>query len=132
MITPFINFEGQAGEAIAFYETVFDVRDKKVMLYKDMPEEMKQHFTSDTDHYVMHAEMTINGSSVWFGDTTEGINAGNLVTLAVPLPSKEEVQRVFDLLKVDGTVHMEPMPTFYSPLFGMVEDKFGVIWHLIC
>ncbi len=132
MITPFINFEGKASEAIAFYETVFDVRDKRVMLYKDMPEEMKSHFPSDTEHYVMHAEMTINGSPVWFGDTLEEINAGNLVTLSVPLPSKEEVQTAFDKLKEGGIVHMELMPTFYSPLFGTVEDKFGVIWHLIC
>ncbi len=132
MIVPFINFEGKAGEAIAFYETVFDVRDKRVALFKDMPEEMKQHFSRDTDHYVMHSEMTINGTPVWIGDTTLGIDAGNLVTLSVPLASKEEVQQAFDKLKEGGTVHMELMPTFYSPLFGTVEDKFGVIWHLIC
>ncbi len=132
MITPFINFAGKAGEAIAFYETVFEVKDKKVMLYKDMPADMKQHFSPDTDHYVMHAEMTINGTKVWIGDTTQGITSGDMVSLAVPLSSKEDVQHVFNKLKAGGTILMELSPTFYSPLFGAVQDQFGVIWHLIC
>ncbi len=132
MIIPFINFAGKAGEAIAFYETVFDIKDKKVMLYKDMPADMKSHFPANTDHYVLHAEMVINGTQVWIGDSTEKTESGDLVTLAVPLSSKEEVQKAFDKLKVGGKVYMELAPTFYSPLFGTVEDKFGVIWHLIC
>ncbi len=132
MITPFLNFAGKAGEAIAFYETIFEVKDKKVMYYKDMPEEMKPNFPPNTEHYVMHAEMVINGTQVWIGDTTQGIMPGDMVSLSVPLPSKEEVQRVFDKLKAGGKVHMDLTPTFYSPLFGTVEDKFGVIWHLIC
>lgn len=132
MIIPFINFAGQAGEAIAFYETVFNITDKKVSLFKDMPAEMKVHFSSETDHYVMHAQMNINGSQVWIGDTVQEISPGDMISLSVPLSSEEEVRKVFDLLKVGGTIHMELTPTFYSPLFGTVEDKFGVIWHLIC
>lgn len=132
MIIPFINFAGKAGEAIAFYETVFEVKDKKVHLFKEMPEEMKQHFSRDTDHYVMHAEMVINGTQVWIGDTTQGINPGDMVSLSVTLSWQKEVREVFDKLKEGGEVYMELQPTFYSPLFGTVKDKFGVIWHLIC
>ncbi len=132
MIIPFVNFAGKAGEAIAFYEKAFDIQNKQVALFKDMPAEMKSHFPPETDHYVMHAEMTINGSPVWIGDTTQGIAPGNMVSLSVPLSSKEEVQKAFDILKVGGKIHMDLAPTFYSPMFGTVEDKFGVIWHLIC
>lgn len=132
MIIPFIIFAGQAGEAIAFYETVFDVKDKKVHLFKDMPEDMKRHFSRDTDHYVMHGEMVINGTQVWMGDTAEGITPGDMVSISVPLPSPEEVRETFNKLKAGGEVCMELEPTFYSPLFGTVKDKFGVIWHLIC
>ncbi len=132
MIIPFINFAGKANEAIAFYETVFDVKDKKVALFRDMPEEMKQHFPRDTDNYVMHAEMVINGTQVWIGDTTQGITSGDMVSLSVPLSSPEEVRSTFDKLKEGGEVYMELEPTFYSPLFGTVRDRFGVIWHLIC
>ena len=132
MIVPFINFAGQAGEAIALYETVFNVQDKKVFLFKDMPAEMKSHFLPETDHYVMHSEMTINGTPVWIGDTVQGITPGDMVSLSVPMASQEEIRTAFDKLKAGGKVHMELAPTFYSPLFGTIQDKFGVIWHLIC
>jgi PhnB protein len=131
MIIPFINFAGQAGEAIALYEDVFEVKDKRVVYYSDMPSEMKSHFPAETDNYVMHAEMSINGTQVWIGDTTQGITAGDMVSLSVPMSSEEEMHRVFDKLKTGGKVFMELAPTFYSPLFGTVQDKFGVIWHLI-
>ncbi|MDR2935941.1 MAG: VOC family protein [Rikenellaceae bacterium] len=132
MIVPFINFAGRAGEAIAFYETVFEITDKQVFLFKDMPEEMKRHFPRETDHYVMHAEMTVGGTKVWIGDTVQGVTSGDMVSLSVPLATTDEVRAAFDKLNVGGEVLMELEKTFYSPLFGTVKDKFGIIWHLIC
>lgn len=132
MIIPFITFAGEAAEAIAFYESVFEVADKKVFYYRDMPEDMERHFSRDTDGYVMHSEMTVNGTRIWICDTVQDVARGDMVTLSVPLASREDVRRVFDKLKEDGTVLMELAETFYSPLCGDVKDKFGVIWHLIC
>lgn len=132
MIIPFINFAGKAGAAIAFYETVFEVKDKRVMYYKDMPADLKPHFPPETENYVLHSEMSINGTKVWIGDSSEGVTPGDMVSLAVSLSSKEDVQKTFDLLQAGGIVLMDPIPTFYSPMFGAVKDKFGVVWHLIC
>lgn len=132
MIVPFINFAGQAGEAITLYETVFDVQGKEVHYYRDMPADLKPHFPPETDNYVMHSEMTINGTTIWIGDSMQAVTSGEMVSLSVPLASTEEVRVAFDKLKEGGTVLMEPEPTFYSPLFGSVKDRFGVIWHLIC
>ncbi len=132
MIIPFLNFAGQAGEAIALYETIFEIKNKKVAYFRDMPAEMKSHFPKETENYVMHAEMTINNSEVWIGDTIQGITVGDMVSLSVPFSSQEELRKAFDKLKTGGKIHMELAPTFYSPLFGTIQDKFGVIWHLIC
>ncbi len=132
MIIPFINFAGQAGEAIALYETVFDIQNKRVAFYKDMPADMKQHFPKEAESYILHAEMTINGTEVWIGDTMQGITSSDMVSLSVPFSSQEEIRTAFDKLKTDGKVLMELTLTFFSPLFGTVEDKFGVIWHFIC
>ncbi len=131
MLIPFLNFAGKAAEAIAFYETVFAITDKQVSLYGEMPAEMRQHFPPDTDHYVLHSEMKINGSTVWIGDSTQDTAPGDQLTLAVPFATKGEVQVAFDKLSSGGQVHMPLAQTFYSPLFGTVEDRFGVIWHLI-
>lgn len=133
MLIPFINFGGQAAEAIALYEMVFEVTDKQVFFFRDMPEEMKSHFPPETMGYVMHSEMKINGSAVWIGDSVQGTTPGDRVTISVPYATVEEVRTTFDkLMAAGGEALMEPEQTFYSPLFGTVRDRFGVIWHLIC
>ena len=132
MIIPFINFKELAGEAIAFYETVFEVKNKQVSYYHDIPDHLKEHFPDYTMNNVLHAEMILNGSPIWISDTTEEVVDGELVTLAIPFTSEEDVLNAFNKLKIDGTVLMEPERTDYSPFLGMVKDKFGVIWHLIC
>lgn len=131
MLIPYINFTGQAAEAIAFYETVFEVKNKEVMLYKDVPEDTKRSFPPGTDHYVAHAELTINGTIVWIGDSLKEAIPGTKVVIAIPLSSKEAAREVFDKLKAGGTVLMELESTFYSPAVGVIKDKFGVVWHPI-
>jgi PhnB protein len=49
----------------------------------------------------------------------------------VNIGDKEEVKRIFDELKVDGEVLVELQQTFFSELYGMVEDKFGIIWQIL-
>ncbi len=133
MIIPFINFAGQAAEAIALYETVFDVQNKQVMLYKDMPADVKHNFPPESEDRIMHAEMSFNGTLVWIGDSMYETTPGDRISIGVPLPTKEEVQTAFNKLRdAGGTVLMEPVPTFYSPLFGVVKDRFGVVWQFIC
>jgi PhnB protein len=41
-----------------------------------------------------------------------------------------DIRRMFDELKVNGEVLMELQKTFWSELYGMVTDKFGVTWGL--
>ena len=51
--------------------------------------------------------------------------------LSVTLPDAGEVERVFKALGDGGQVQMPPSKTFFSPMFGMVADRFGVPWMLI-
>jgi PhnB protein len=44
---------------------------------------------------------------------------------------KEEVGRIFNELKDGGEVYMELQQTFFSELFGMLKDKYGVIWQVL-
>ena len=42
--------------------------------------------------------------------------------------SKEEADRIFNMLAVGGTVSMPIGDTFWGSYFGMSEDKFGMNW----
>ncbi len=44
------------------------------------------------------------------------------------LPEEAAARRVFAALSDGGSVTMPMAPTFWSPLFGMCKDKFGVGW----
>ena len=38
------------------------------------------------------------------------------------------MKRIFDALQDGGSIQMPMQKTFWSPLFGMCTDKFGVAW----
>ena len=131
MMMPFINFDGKCLQAIALYESVFTVQNKQVQLYRDMPG--FDPLPERMHDYVLHAEMTIAGSPIWLSDSTKDVYTGNLVSIAVTLPDVDAVNTAYyKLLNASGEAVIEIAPTFYSPMFGTVQDQFGVIWHLMC
>ena len=82
---------------------------------------------------IMYAGIPIGDIVAMFSDVPSGSEfiQGNNISLTYSTDSKEEVQRIFDELKEGGTVIMELQPTFYSELYGMVKDKFGIIWQVL-
>jgi PhnB protein len=46
----------------------------------------------------------------------------------VSLTDEAEVKRLYAALSEGGSAQMPLMKTFWSPLFGMCTDKFGVAW----
>ena len=48
--------------------------------------------------------------------------------VAVSSKDESEVKRIYESLLEGGSVQMPLMKTFWSPLFGMCTDKFGVAW----
>ncbi len=132
MVTPFINFSGLCNCAIEFYEKIFNITDKKVLKFKDMPKSPNFIIEDKFKDYILHAEMILNGTKVWLSDTTGDITKGDMVSLSIDYNTIDEVKNVFDYLKEDGEILIELAPTFYSPMFGTVKDKFGIIWHIIC
>jgi PhnB protein len=131
MISPAIHFPGNCVEAMKFYQTVFPVTDIHADFYRDalpnpgfpIPEEIKD--------LVMHAEMTICGTKFNMSDTQDSIIAGNMIVFNVFLASGDEVCRAYDKLKEGGKVFVELGPQFFSPMYGSVEDRFGLRWQLI-
>ena len=51
--------------------------------------------------------------------------------MALTVASEEEADRVFAALAEGGHVHMPLGTTFFAPRFGMVADRFGVLWMVI-
>ena len=129
----FINFDGNCREAVAFYAKVFKSEVNNLMTYGQSPPDPNFPIAEVDRDKVMYAGVQIGGITVMFMDMPSGspLIAGNNINPTVSMDNKEEVERIFNELKVGGEVYMELQQTFFSELYGMIRDKFGVIWQIL-
>ncbi len=128
----FINFSGNCREALAFYADVFGQKMPKIMVYKDAPPDPSFKLPDETKDWVMYAALNIQGTEVMFSDVPPGVElvSGNNISPIVSSSNMNELKTLFDKLKKGGIVDMELQETFWTKLYGMVTDKFGIIWQL--
>jgi len=128
-----INFNGNCREAVDFYAKVFKSEVNNVMTYGQAPANPDFPVTeADTDK-ILYSDVQIGGINVMFMDMPADypLIFGNNINPTVSMSDKAEVERVFNELKEGGEVYMELQATFFSDLYGMVKDPFGVIWQIL-
>jgi PhnB protein len=131
MITPYLTFNGECKDAIDFYRTVFNCNEPKILPYADyMPEGSKTPPELLRD-WIMHGEMVICGTNVWFADEAIPPTVGDSIKLSATLPTGKEATTVFDALCEGGEITLPPTETFYSVFHAAATDKFGVNWSVI-
>ena len=133
MCEMFICFDGDCREAVEFYAKVFKTEVQNLMTYADAPPD-PNYATPEVDrNRVMYAGLKLGGITVMFSDYPAGSEfiKGNNVTPTYSVDDKDEVTRIFNELKEGGEVQMELGQVFFSELYGMVKDKFGVIWQIL-
>lgn len=135
-VQPYLFFEGRCEEAINFYKTALKAEVTMLMRYKENPEPQAQggenggpEASTIAGESIMHASFKVGDTDVMASD---GMASGKPefkgITLSLNPNSELEARRMFAALGEGGTVRMALAKTFYSPLFGMVVDKFGVSW----
>ena len=123
---PYIHFGGTCAEAMAFYCKVFNGTDLQLMKYSDAPPDAGG-VASDR---IMHAQFAAGGGVMMASDFPPGMPGGmqQAVSVMIDPPTVVEGQGLFDALADGGTVIMAFTPTFWSPGFGMMENRFGTHW----
>jgi PhnB protein len=120
-------FPGKCREAFAFYEKTFNTKVQFTMTFGEAPE--GSPIPPDSKDLIMHTAMPLGGITLMGCDAPKGREAAlGGFQISISDPSTDEVKRIFDELKEGGSVQMPVGPTFWSPLFGMCTDKFGVGW----
>lgn len=131
-LAAYLSFNGNAREAVKFYEEVFGADAGEIMTYGsfepddsgfEMPEEMK--------NLVMHAQMEVAGDLLMFSDAhpANPVSAGSNITVAYVGRDTAAIESAFAKLAASGSVDMPLQPTGWSPLYGQVTDKYGVQWQ---
>ncbi len=135
-VNPYLAFNGNCEAAFNFYKSVFGGEFSYIGRYKDMP--ATEHPIPDSEKdKIMHVSLPISKETNLFGaDTPEAsgykVSFGDNISLSINVESEAEAKRIFNTLAVGGKVTMSLEKTFWSPLFGMLADKFGVNWMISC
>ncbi len=135
-INPWINFNGNAEEAFNFYRSVFGGEFTKVTRLKDLASPEFTVAEEDADK-IMQIILPIGSGSMLIGnDVPEFMGRvsenENRSKIHVNVESKEEAEKIFNGLSLEGQVEA---PVEDSPLgiyFGMFRDKYGNEWIIEC
>jgi PhnB protein len=80
----------------------------------------------------MHGEISIGDTTIMVSDGRCGGNPGfQGFALSITVNDEADVDRLFNPLAETGQVQVPLAATFFAKRFGMVIDKFGVLWMII-
>ncbi|HEX4408818.1 MAG TPA: VOC family protein [Xanthobacteraceae bacterium] len=129
-IQPYLSFEGRADEAIEFYKKAIDAKVDMLMRFKECPDQAM--VTPESKEKVMHAALRAGDAVLMMSDgRCTGSANFNGISLALSVKSEAEAEHAFNALAEGGKVNMPLTKTFFSPKFGMLQDKFGVGWMVM-
>lgn len=112
---------------------VFDTQAEMLMSFKDSPEGMPEGIEgTEHENRIMHASFKIGDYTLMISDShlLGGVTEFKGFSLSLTLENEEQVRSIFERLGEGGRVTMPLDKTFWSPLFGAVEDRFGMEWML--
>lgn len=131
-LIPYLVLNGTASEAIAFYEQALGAEVLYKQTFGEMPENPEFPLPAEAKNRVGHATLKIGESHLMLSDTFPGQphQTGDQVTICISLGDKADAERIFAKLQEGGQVHMPLQETFFSPAYGSVRDKFGIIFQI--
>lgn len=127
--TTHLNFRGQARAALEFYQSVFGGYPV-IVTYKDADAVQD---AAEADQVMWGQVVSEAGFAVMAYDVPARLSyaPGEIpVFVSVRGDSTDELTGYWDKLKEGATVIQDLAPAEWSPLYGMVKDKFGVTWVL--
>ena len=129
LINPYINFNGNAEEALNFYKSVFGGEFINIMRFGDMP---NPNIPESENHKIMHIALPIGKNVLMANDVPEfmgRVNENeNRSKIAIGAESKEEADKLFTGLSAGGAVEMPIQDSPWGSYFGMFRDKYGIEW----
>lgn len=125
LLNPYISFDGNAREAMEFYQGVFG-GSLDINTYGELGEQ-----DSASADKVMHSRLSAeNGFTLMAADTPPGFShqPGNNVAVSLSGNEAEALRGYWDKLSANGTVAVPFEKQIWGDEFGQCTDRFGVVW----
>jgi PhnB protein len=129
-IEPYLFFNGVCEEAVEFYRQAIGAEVEMMLRFKESPEPPEPGMVPPGyENKIMHASFRVGDSRVMASDgCAEEKTKFEGFSLSLAVSTEAEADRAFTALAQGGEIKMPLTKTFWSPRFGMVEDRFGVGW----
>lgn len=129
-IQPYLFFEGRCEEAAEFYRRAIGAEVLMLMRWKDSPEPPQPGtMAPGSENKVMHMALKVGNSTVLASDgNSSGKAEFRSFALSLTVATDAEADRGFAALADGGQVQVPLTKTFFSSKFGMLTDRFGVMW----
>jgi PhnB protein len=131
----YLNFNRNTEEAFLFYKEVFKTDFiGEIKRMGEVPPQDGQPPLSDEDkNLVMNVSLPILDGHLLMGtDAPESmgfkVKFGNNIYISLEPDTKEETERLFQLLSADGKIETDLQDMFWGAYYGSCTDKFGVQW----
>jgi len=129
-LQPYLNFDGRCEEALEFYRKSLGAEVTAMVRFKEAPD--SSMVPPGAENKIMHASFRVGDDTVFASDGRCMANQNfHGFSLSLTVQNESDAKWLFAVLGDGGQVHMPLAKTFFSPLFGMVADRFVVSWMVI-
>ncbi len=131
-IQPYLFFEGCCEAALGFYRETLGAEIEMMMRFSESPDPPPPGMLPPgMEDKIMHAEFRIGDSVLMASDgQCNGKPGFQGFSLSLACADAAEGTRRFKALAEGGQVTMPLGPTFWSPCFGMLVDRYGIGWMI--
>jgi len=130
-IRPYLTFKGECQEAIELYKRAFKIEKAEIMRFSDMPPdpENPMKIPDSQKNWILHATLPFGDNFIRMSDTFRELNDTPTERLSIVVESNLDlVNHAFTVLSEEGNISMPLQKTFFSPIYGVVHDNYGIMW----
>ncbi|MBU3136358.1 VOC family protein [Clostridium gasigenes] len=122
----------RAKEAIKYYQ---EASNAKIIFMQTLGEGLKDEVSKLKENQlglIAHSILKIGETEIMISDTTPSVpfQKGNQVSIYITSNDISITKQFYKKLKEDGKVNIELNESHFSPAYGMVTDKFRVIFQI--
>jgi len=128
-IRPYLSFKGECQEAIELYQKAFNIEAPEIMRFGDMPPNPDMEIPESMNNWVLQATLSFGDNFMRLSDSIGELNDASTERISIVVEGDlKMVEKAFAVLEEEGKVKMPLESTFFSPAYGTLFDKFGVMW----
>ena len=130
-LNPYLHFNGNCHEAFKFYEKALGGKIVMLQTYGDSPAAAQS--PPGWKDKVVHARIEIGGMLIMGSDAPPDRQAkAQGFSLSLRFDTPAQAEQAFQALSDKGVVGAALQESFFAERFGMLTDRFGMPWMVLC